>query len=61
MPPIKETEAAIKRETPLVIIKDLLREVQLYLFTVNCRINCPMQENNWKNSEQVRCVTSVIC
>jgi len=34
MPPIKETEAAVKRETPPVIIKDLLREVRLYLFTV---------------------------
>ena len=34
MPPIKETEVAIKRESPLVIIKDLLREVQLYPFTV---------------------------
>lgn len=34
MPPIKETEAAMKRETPLLIIKGLLREVQLYLFTV---------------------------
>lgn len=34
MPPIKETEASIKRETPLVIIKDLLRDIQLYLFTV---------------------------
>lgn len=34
MPPIKETEAAIKRETPLVIIKDSLKELQLFLFTV---------------------------
>lgn len=34
MPPIKEIEAAIKSEAPLVIIKGLLREVQLFLFTV---------------------------
>lgn len=33
MQPVREMEAAIKRETPLVIIKMLLKKDQLYLLT----------------------------